>query len=141
MAGTTPNFAFPFPSASDALNGPAAIQSLANGVDTSLKTVKTTADSALSKVTVQLGGLRIVTGAYSLTVPAGSSSGTISFGVTFSSPPRVFTQISTGAGGSQYCVIRIDQDNVTTTGAPLWVFNTGSGGVPLRMNWLAIGAA
>ena len=141
MAGTTPNFAFPFPSASDALNGPAAIQSLAAGVDTSLKAVKTTADTALSKVAAQLGSLKIATGSYSLTVPAGSSSGVITFGTTFSSPPRVFTQISTGAGGSQYCLIRIDQDNVTTTGAPMWTFNTGSGGVPLRMNWLAIGAA
>lgn len=144
MAGTTPNFAFPFPFASDALNGPAAIQSLAAGVDASLKSVKTTADSALAKVTGQLGGLSIQI--RHTTIAGGPSwayTRTYSFDTAFSSPPHVECTLETTAGGTEHILVR--PFNITTTGFSCWIYTNDRSiigdGTSFSFGFVAIGAA
>ena len=144
MAGTTNNRRYPFPGQLDADNVPSDIQALAEAVDTDVASVKTTADSTKTLLNTLLGGKRIVAGFYSLNLPASpvNANGTISFGVTFSSPPWVFTQIDSGVGGSDKVIVRTNSYGATTTSIP--VFYTNNSGLAIsgmRFAWLAIGAA
>lgn len=141
---TTSNRGYPFPGPTDADNVPASIQALAKAVDADLATVKTTADSTKILLDTLLGGKRIVAGFYSVNLPASpvNANGAVVFGVTFSSPPYVFTQIDSGVSGSDKVIVRTNGYGATTTSIPVFYTNNSGGAVTgMRFAWLAIGAA
>lgn len=141
---TTSNRGYPYPGQTDADNVPASMQALANAVDADLAAVKTTADTTKTLLNTLLGGNRIVAGVYSVNLPASpvNANGAIVFGVTFSSPPWVFTQTDSGVSGSDKVIVRTNGFGATTTSIPVFYTNNSGGAITgMRFAWLAIGPA
>ena len=139
---TTPTYNLRTPELSNANNVPLDLASLATQVDTAIKSVE------------QKLGMKVRVGRYSLRfsnpVNGGTgASGNFSFSSGsgsaegFASPPTVFLQIATLAGGTNKMIVRVDQASTSAQSCPIHI-TTGDGstinsGTHLVLNWIAIG--
>lgn len=144
MAGTTDKRHYPFPGQLDVFNGPQQIQDALAAVDADMDKVKAVADKAAADLDLQLGGMRIIANRFNAAAgPSNSYTRTITFGVTFSSPPIVVPFLMTTQGGSRTVDLRTSQ--VTTTNFVCWVYTVDSStmkrGDSFPSAYIAIGAA
>lgn len=82
-------------------------------------------------------GYELISG--SAVATGGAVNVAVTYGRTYSTPPKVFLTMASGPGGSAALVPRVV--NETATGFSIYVYNTGSSAATwsnLRVNWMAV---
>ena len=105
-----------------------------DGTNTSLK-------SAISAITTALGKIKSGTVSGSVSVGSGSyADKAITFGVTFSSAPRVFVQLTGDAANNSYRgQMQVFVTSTSTTGANVRIYNASAATISVGLSWLAVG--
>lgn len=142
MPSTTANRAYPYPVAGDAVDIPGDMQRLASAIDTDVKAVKATADSASAVVSTM--GFKYVERGYKDIAPSGSNvySYQIAFSRTYSDPPSVMVSRtdSLPSGSTKWA---LTASKITTTGFQLVVYTVDGSNTapssPITAAWQVIG--